>query len=125
MNQCPTCGRYANEHLPPCVDTAKGTAMIGGHYLSLRPMTARVLALLVERWPSSVTRDELLFWLYRGSSEPENAENCLCVYIRDLRAALVATPARIETWHWNGYRLVLPSWRIARPRVGEMLGTEV
>lgn len=80
----------------------------GGTEVRLTPRAAAVLALLLERAPQVVTKQELLEGVWEGSSVGDEA---LTSCIKELRRALdddAREPRYIETRHRRGYRVVVP-----------------
>jgi DNA-binding winged helix-turn-helix (wHTH) protein len=79
----------------------------GGTEVRLTPRAAAVLALLLERAPQVVTKQELLDRVWEQSSVGNEA---LTSCIKELRRALdddAREPRYIETRHRRGYRLVV------------------
>ena len=80
----------------------------GGTEVRLTPRAAAVLALLLERAPQVVTKQELLDRVWEQSSVGDEA---LTSCIKEVRRALdddAREPRYIETRHRRGYRLIVP-----------------
>ena len=80
----------------------------GGTEVRLTPRAAAVFALLLERSPQVVTKQELIDRIWERSSVGDEA---LTSCIKELRRALAddaREPRYIETRHRRGYRLIVP-----------------
>lgn len=70
--------------------------------IRMRPLQARVLAVLMAASGRPMTADALAEAIYCDSEEPEGAWHTMRVVVHRLRLALAGTPLAIETRPWGG-----------------------
>ena len=85
-NVCPTCGSHVEN--PFLVSLETNTILINGNIVELSPDQAVIAKVIVDRYPSVVSRDALISAIWGYVNEPKDPKRCLAVKISELRARL-------------------------------------
>jgi len=104
---CPCCGQPIPEHRL-LMDLNTNILVYGDREIEIRPpQVAEVMHVLVEKWPMTVSNNDLSYALW-GMHEPERVLDNIQVHISRARKLIAGTGMKIETIGGRGYRLIFP-----------------
>lgn len=103
---CPCCGASVDSR-DVILDRSQGIAAYSGKMVRLRPQETKVLAQPLRAWPSTTTTDSLIYEIWEGRDEPENAMKCVHIAISSLRVGLKSLGLSISH-NSGGYKLNIP-----------------
>lgn len=104
MKKCPCCGSDVSKADRPLISLDTNKLMAGGEVLTLAPMEAEIIAILVDAMPQPVNHERMISKLW-GGNPIEFPRDSIGVRICSLRKKLASAGLQIKT-HWGrGYAL--------------------
>ena len=102
---CPTCNQPFPPDFQPRVDLAANLLVGPTHTLSLTPVQAEIMLVLVRK-PGHITRHAELDAAVYGAALDHPEPHAMTVHLHNLRQRLQGFGLAIESVHGVGYRLV-------------------